>query len=170
MQNYYKEIYQSIDRYGYRTLDDAYKRPSAAKKAAYQHCKDIIADATKNATFVDMTITAANAFTFTVMFRYIQHNTLWVGKITKNKITYQEVKTKMNELIKQLKHYKRKHQLDDILANSRKVIADYKALKARRKDPDYIDNFFTIETAIDNMTDLAVTAHNITVLCEEGYI
>lgn len=94
MQNYYQQMQQSINYYGYRTLDKAYKRPSAAKKAAYQHCKDIIADVTKNATFVDMTITAANTFTFTVMFRYIQHNTMWVGKITKCKITYQEVKTK----------------------------------------------------------------------------
>ena len=76
----------------------------------------------------------------------------------------------IRELIKQLKHYKRKHQLDDILANSRQIVADYKALKARRKDPDYIDNFFAIEIAIDDLTDLAATAHDIIVLCEEGCI
>lgn len=73
-------------------------------------------------------------------------------------------------LIKQLKHYKRKHQLDDVLITSHQVVADYKALQARRKDPDYIDNFFAIETAIDDLSDLAVTAHNIIVLCEEGCI
>lgn len=94
MQNYYQQIYQSIFYYGHRTLDDAYKHPSAAKRAAYQHCKEIIAIATKNAVFVDMTITSANRFTFVVMFRYIQHNTLYIGKITKTKVTYQEVKIK----------------------------------------------------------------------------
>lgn len=94
MQNYYKQIYDSIEYYGHRTLDDVYKCPSAAKRAAYQHCKEIIADVTKNGAFVDMTITAANTCTFVVMFRYIQNHKLWVGKITKYKITYQEVKIK----------------------------------------------------------------------------
>lgn len=76
----------------------------------------------------------------------------------------------MLELIKQLKHYKRKHQLDRLLVKSRQIVADYKALKARRKDPDYIDNFFAIEIAIDDLTDLAATAHDIIVLYEEGCI
>ena len=92
MQDYYLEIYLSIKHKGHRTLDDLYKHPSAAKRAAYQRCKEIIADVTKNATFVEMTITSANTFTFTVMFRYIQDNKSYVGKITKSKVTYQEVK------------------------------------------------------------------------------
>ena len=76
----------------------------------------------------------------------------------------------IRELIKQLKHYKHKRQLDDILANCREIIANYEALKARRKSPDYIDNFFAIETAIDDLTDLAASANDIIVLYEEGSI